>query len=101
MLRNLLWILLVSLALAACSKKDPGPLEGTWRMSDPFPMTVTFSRGRAEAMGMIEEVTYEIDGKDVIVTWKTGISAGTAMRYTIVSPETVSTDIGILRRVHR
>lgn len=86
--------------LAACSSgSNPGPLQGTWRMSGVVPMTVTFRDGETEAMGMIEKVSYKVDGNDVLVTNLDGLMKGTTFRYTVVDANTVRTQLGVLRRV--
>jgi len=84
--------------LSACSN-DPGPLAGTWKMNDLVPMTIEFRNGETEAMGMIEKVSYEIKGDDVIVTYTDGLAKGTAFRYTVTGPNTLRTDLGTLQRV--
>lgn len=63
-----LCIMFVAL-LSGCGKDDPGPLEGVWRMTNPIPMTITFSDGQVEEMGVISEVSYSISGSEVIVTY--------------------------------
>ena len=84
--------------LSACGN-DPGPLAGTWKMNGPIPMTVQFRSGETEAMGMIEKVSYEVKGNDVIVTYKDGLAKGTAMRYTVVGNNTLRTELGSLQRI--
>ena len=64
-----------------------------------MPMTVTFRDGETEALGIIEKVSYEKKGSDVIVTYKSGPAAGMAMRYTVVEPGVLRTELGTLRRV--
>lgn len=92
-------ILTALLIIASCSKNDPGPLEGTWKMSGPIPMTITFRKGEAESFGLIDEVSYKVKGNEVIVTAETGISVGSSMRYTIIQPGIAKTSLGTLRRV--
>lgn len=84
--------------LSACGN-DPGPLAGTWKMNGPIPMTVQFRSGETEAMGMIEKVSYDVKGNDVIVTYKDGMAKGMAMRYTITGPNTLHTELGTLERI--
>ena len=48
---------------------------------------------------MIEKVSYEVKGNDVIVTYKDGLAKGTAMRYTVTGPNTLRTELGSLQRV--
>ena len=84
--------------LTACGN-DPGPLAGTWKLNGPIPMTIQFRSGETEAMGMIEKVSYEVKGNDVIVTYKDGLAKGTAMRYTATGTNTMRSALGPLQRV--
>jgi DNA polymerase V len=52
---------ILALLLAGCGQ-DPGPLSGTWQMSGPLPMTIQFRSGETESFGMIEKVSYEVEG---------------------------------------
>lgn len=90
---------LLLLVLSACSGNDPGPLAGTWRMGGLVPMTVQFRSGETEALGVIEKVSYEIKGNDVLVTYSDGIAKGMAMRYTITGQGTAQTELGTLQRI--
>lgn len=85
--------------LVACGNTDPGPLAGTWRLNGVVPMTVQFRDGESEAMGIIERVTYEIKGQNVIVTSESGPMKGIAARYTVLGPNTLASEFGILVRV--
>lgn len=76
--------------LSACGN-DTGPLAGTWKMNGPIPMIVQFRSGETEALGMIEKVSYEVKGNDVIVTYKDGLAKGMAMRYTVAGTNTLHT----------
>jgi hypothetical protein len=89
----------VALGLVACTGKSPGPLEGTWAMADPFPVTVSFRSGEVEAMGTVKKVSYKIRGKDVLVTYKEGANKGTTFRYTMVDADTIRSESGTFRRV--
>lgn len=62
-------------------------------------MTIQFRDGETEAMGMIEKVSYEATGNDVIVTYRDGLMKGTAMRYTVTEPNTLRTELGTLQRI--
>lgn len=84
--------------LAGCGN-DPGPLSGTWKLNGIMPMTVQFRSGETETLGIIEHVTYEVKGNDVIVSYKDGLMKGTAMRYTVTGPNTLRTDLGTLQRI--
>jgi len=65
----------------------------------PFPSIAVFRPWETEAMGMIEKVSYETEGNDVLVTYEDGLAKGTTMRYTVVDQNTVRTDLGTLHRV--
>ncbi len=96
---NIFALLLLLLILTGCSNNDPGPLAGTWKMDGLMPITVHFRKGESEAMGMIEKVSYEVKGNQVIVTSENGPMEGISARYTIASPNIVTTEFGKLRRI--
>lgn len=100
MLKQIFTMALLLVVLASCSN-SPGPLEGTWQMSGLIPMTVTFRSGETEALGIIEKVSYEVVGSDVLVTYEDGMMKGTTMRYTITGPNSARTELGELTRVKR
>lgn len=89
------------LLIAACTGNDPGPLKGTWQMGGLVPMTISFRSGETEAMGMIEKVSYKVDGNYVLVTYKNGMAKGTTVRYTMTGQDTARMEFGVLRRVSR
>lgn len=88
----------VALILVACTGESPGPLEGTWVVTDPFPVTVAFRPGEVEAMGMIKKVSYKINGNEVLVTYKEGSAKGTSFRYKVIDANTIRSDSGTFRR---
>lgn len=92
-------VLIVGLLMLAACGKGPGPLEGTWRMAGPIPMTVTFRPDESEALGIIEKVSYERKGDEVTVTYQSGLMKGTSVRYTMVDKNTASFALGKLERV--
>ncbi len=96
---NIFALLVLLLILTACSNNDPGPLAGTWKMDGVLPMTVHFRKGESETMGMIEKVSYEVKGNQVIVTSESGPMKGISARYIIASPNIVTTEFGRLRRI--
>jgi YD repeat-containing protein len=87
------------LILAACTDNGPGPLEGTWRMGGLIPMTIQFRPGETEALGIIEKVTYDVQGNTVLVTYTDGIARGMTMRYTMTGNDTAQTELGTFQRV--
>ena len=64
-----------------------------------MPMTIQFRTGETESLGMIEKVSYEVKGNDVIVTSLDGLMKGTSFRYTMVDPNTARTELGTLRKI--
>lgn len=68
-------------------------------MTGLVPMTIEFRRGETETLGVIEKVSYEVNGQDVIVTYQSGPAKGMAMRYRVVGPDVVRTELGTLHRV--
>lgn len=89
----------LALFLVGCSGDDPGPLDGTWAATTPFPVTVTFRHGETEAMGVTKNVSYEISGDEVLVTYEEGATKGTTFRYTVVDTNTLRSDSGTFHRV--
>lgn len=87
------------LLLAACTGKDPGPLEGTWQVDGMIPMTATFRSGESEAMGIIDKVSYKTNGADVLMTYEDGMAKGTTMRFTMTGPDAARAEIGSMCRV--
>jgi hypothetical protein len=92
-------LITLALLLSACSKNDPGPIEGNWQMIGLVPMKIQFRSGETETMGIIEKVEYEVKGNDVIVSSLDGIAKGTAFRYTVVDKNTLQTEMGVLQRI--
>ena len=87
------------LALAACSGENPGALEGTWTMTEPFPVTATFRSGEMEARGVIKKVAYRTEDNVVLVTYKEGATKGMTFRYTVIDADTIRSESGTFRRV--
>lgn len=96
---SIIALLFLLLTLSACSNNDPGPLAGTWKMEGVIPMTVHFRKGESEAMSMIEKVSYEVNGNEVIVTSRNGPMKGIAVRYKVLSPNIVASEFGRFRRI--
>ena len=90
---------ILALTLVACDSESPGPLEGTWVVTEPFPVTVTFRSGEAEAMGVTKKVSYEIYGDEVLVTYKEGATKGRTFAYTLIDADTIRSGSGTFHRV--
>lgn len=91
-------LFIFAFSLVGCNN-DPGTLTGTWQVHGILPMTVQFRSGETEAMGIIEKVSYESKGNDVLVTYKDGMAKGMAMRYTVINRDTVRSELGTLKRL--
>jgi hypothetical protein len=63
-------------------------------------MTVQFRSGETETMGLIEKVSYEVKGDQVIVRYESGPMKGTAVRYTITGPNLARAEFGVLQRIN-
>ena len=61
--------------------------------------TVQFRSGETEILGVIERVSYDQKGNDVIVHYDSDILKGSAMRYTITDPNTARSALGSLQRI--
>lgn len=92
---------LISLALLACgqSGESPGALEGTWRVREPFPVTVTFRSGEMDAMGSTKKVSYKNEGNEILVTQTEGATPGRTFRYSVIDANTIRSVSGTFHRV--
>lgn len=99
MKNRLITIIAVEIALLSACGNDPGPLDGTWKSNSPNPMMMQFRGGEAEVNGMGMNVSYEVNGNDVIVTYNDGFLKGTKFRYTITGPDTLRAELGTFQRV--
>lgn len=89
----------LALMLGSCSRNSPRPLEGKWQVTGVVPLTVEFRDGESESFGVIEKVTYEVRGNDVIVHSESGMGKGMAVRYTMTGPDSATAEFGTLRRI--
>lgn len=96
---NCFLIFLLLLTLSACADNDPGPLGGTWLVKGFVPMTVQFRSGETETLGVIEKVSYEVKGNDVLMTYTDGFAKGMTIRYTITGENTAQNELGVLQRI--
>ena len=92
-------IFFISIILTSCSSDEPGPIAGTWKLMGPIPMIVKFRKGESESMGLIEKVSYKVNGNSVIVTSESGPMKGISVKYTVDSPNTLTFATGKLQRV--
>lgn len=98
-MKKLITFALMALMIAACSKANPGDIKGKWKFSDGMPMIVEFRDGESETMGMIEKVSYKIEGSTFFVTSESGPAAGLTVRYELVDHNTLSCQLGTFRRI--
>ena len=97
---RLVFAFVLATALVSCSKDDPSPLTGTWRMNVGLvAMPVQFRSGGTEMLGAIEKVSYTREGNDVIVNYASGVMKGSAVRYTVTGSNTAHSAFGNLQRV--
>lgn len=89
----------LALTLGSCSRNSPGTLEGKWQVTGVVLLTVEFRDGESESFGVIEKVTYEVRGNDVIVHSESGMGKGMAVRYTMTGPDSATAEFGTLRRI--
>lgn len=92
-------VLPLAVALAGCTSGDPGRLGGTWLMTSPLKMKIQFRQGEVESLGIIEKVSYESKGNDVIVTYESGLMKGNAVRYTLLGRDVARSELGEIRRI--
>ena len=92
-------LITLGLVLAACSSDSPGALEGTWAVTRPFPVTVTFRTGEVEAMGVTRKVRYKTEGTVVSVTYLEGATKGSTYRYAVIDADTIRSESGPFRRI--
>jgi hypothetical protein len=92
-------ISVVATGLMACAGNGPGPIEGTWAMTEPFPVTVTFRSGEVESMGTTKVVSYKTVGDEVFVTYKEGANKGSTFRYQVIDADTIRSESGTFQRV--
>ena len=90
----------LALMLGSCSRNSPGTLDGKWQVTGVVLLTVEFRDGESESFGVIEKVTYEVRGNDVIVHSESGMGKGMAVRYTMTGPDSATAEFGTLRRIH-
>ena len=98
---RVLALMIPALALVACASENPGALEGTWMVTEPFPVTVTFRHGEVESMGATKKVSYEAERNAVLVTYKEGANKGSTFRYALIDADTIRSTSGTFHRVDR
>ena len=95
--KRLALLALSTLLLTACTGKDPGLLEGTWKSS--IGTTITFRAGESEADGNVWKVSYKVSGNEVRVVHTEGPTKGNTARFTIIDADTAKTDYMTIQRV--
>jgi hypothetical protein len=97
-IRRLLLLAIAALALSACVGRDPGPLNGTWRVSGRERTTMIFRPGEVEMNGTTDQVIYEHTGMDVFVTYQSGALKGKTVRFTMTGPSSANSEFGAMTR---
>ena len=94
--------LLLGLTLVAgCSKNSPGPLEGTWRIGGLGTYEIVFRDGETQTANFVEKVSYEMDGRDVLMTYLDGPSKGSTVRFKFTDADHARSSIGSLSKVRK
>lgn len=78
---------------------NPGELAGKWKLDGLISIPMEFKRGEVTALNITEKVTYEIKGRDIFVTYKTGVAKGTVVKYTMTGDDSAVTELGTLKRI--
>lgn len=87
--------------LLGCAKVDsgnPGELAGKWRLDGLISIPMEFKQGEVKALDITEKATYEIKGRDIFVTYQSGVAKGTVVKYTITGDNSAVTELGTLKR---
>ena len=61
-------------------------------------MTMHFRPGEVEVDGVVDKVSYEQVGMDVVVTYATGALQGKSVRFTMTGPNNATSELGALSR---
>jgi hypothetical protein len=94
------WLAILSFCLlAACCRRDACPLAGTWEQTGAMRMIAHSSYGEMDSLDVVEKVSCDVKGQDVLVTYKDGPTKGSPVRDTMIGPDVAKTEMGTLRRV--
>ncbi len=87
--------------LLGCTKNNsdnPGELAGKWNLDGLISIPMEFKQGEVTALNITEKVSYEIKGREILVTYKSGVAKGTVVKYTITGDDSAVTELGTLKR---
>lgn len=100
MFRTIFVLLLSALILVGCSKPQlPWALEGSWVAEDVAPSTLVIRSAEIETMGVVESVSYRVEGDAVVVRRVGGPMAGGEVTYRLLDKDTLSVGGFLYRRV--
>lgn len=91
------WITLL-FGCANNNSDNPGELAGKWNLDGMMSIPMEFKQGEVTAMDITEKVSYEIKGREIFVTYKTGVAKGAVVKYTITGDDSAVTELGTLKR---
>ncbi|MBP1727638.1 MAG: hypothetical protein H6Q56_11 [Deltaproteobacteria bacterium] len=94
---RLFLLALATLALAACSSPDPGPLTGTWQSN--IGTTIEFRKGETVADGATRKASFKVSGNTVTVTHTAGATKGNSVTYTLVDADNATSPNLTIKRL--
>jgi len=62
-------------------------------------MTIQFRKGESGTVGIIEKVSYKVDGNQVFVTSESGATKGAPLDTIFIPPDLISTEFDRMRRI--
>jgi len=99
MKRFSLFVFFISAAFLSGCSDGPGPLKGRWKLEGIMPITVEYRDSEEESMGLISDVSYSREGRDILITYESGMAKGNTVRVTLKDADTAVTAFGTMRRI--
>jgi len=91
---------LIFMSITACSNNNgPGVLEGSWKGEGLMAFDTTFRPGEVEIMGIIQKVSYHKEDEDILVTYESGESKGSTIRFKIIDKNTIESPFSKYKRI--